>query len=231
MDLETFTPYKKGRKPRFDLYHYPKEIVNTNPHVRIECPKWTRFSVEKHREFRKTKHRPYLPYQICVDDIDELAMYKKGGYVDQMYTSDWKEAVKRVNTQTNRVPHVYTNVAEIADPIRFRPARRMVCSTSIAPHEFEQWKHAQNTASITRQKVHCGREKPVTTRLTADDRRYIQNLVQDNKLRNCYDKLSPGYAGYCSTYPPSNSMEIKQFYRIDPFVTTLQVFQNNFKKF
>lgn len=232
IDNETFMPYKSYLP--FNITHRAKDIIGKDPHTKIETPQYEHFTLEKKKNFLKTKPRVYMPYQICVDDLDD-EKYKM--YIDHTYTSNWNELVKSSCVKINARPLVYTEVAEKANPLEIVKYNQYKVLNEKQESQIKDWNERQYF------KNYKGSSKEGSSQITGslkpslnetpdlETKSYIQNLVKDNRLRWAYDKLNPGYAGYKIQHPNRTPLLKSEVHRIDPLLTTLQETQGDYKKF
>lgn len=208
IDYETLLPFQS--KIPFDLTHRPKPIVQTSPLTKVETPCLDVNQSELREKYRKTKPRVCMPYQICVDDLDPET-YEF--YVNQIYGVENKKSL---------VKDISVNIYEKPDPVRYKTKLKFDDNRTQSERDYAHEKFKRKLIQMKSCKT-----KEETSKISD----YVKQLVNSNKVRMLYDKLKPGYAGYCPNFGGKVPLEKKDFYKIDQCVTTLQIMQKNYKKF
>lgn len=211
IDYETLLPFQSYIS--FNLTHRPKPIVQTSLLTKTTRPEGDLITKESREKYRKTKPRVCMPYQICVDNLDPEA-YEF--YVGQIYCG------KNDKSPNESKAIAYTDIHESPDPVRYKTKTFFEDNRT---YEKRERSYEDKKRKLEIKKKSC--IKDVTPNISEE----VKKLVKSDKVRWTFDKLKPGYAGYRPNCGGQSPLAKKEFYEIDQCVTTLQVMQNNYRKF
>ncbi|CAD7090635.1 unnamed protein product [Hermetia illucens] len=239
-DVSTMKNFHPDVYVPFDLFFRPKGCVTTNPFKEVTYKRKDKSNEFAERlQARKTRPRIFMIPQISLDDVDQDLMYRKGGLVDNIYTSNWKISTEFVHDGSNK------NVIDV--PPNYKPKEvgfhtKQFC-TEIEPgmqKYSDEWDSYQLRAATDPTELFWTKHDQLGTcsickpkdeeKLTEKESAEITECLASDSLRLPYQLKMPGYGGYVPEIPTNVKPRKTMFSRTEPWLSTTMEAQGVYKK-